>query len=79
MDDDDRRRHAQTAGRVNRSRLEKIVKPKHRRTPPDWMAICAYNIVNMLPADPKKAKAVLELANEFVDEGMAERGMRISL
>jgi hypothetical protein len=36
------------------------------------MAVCAYNIVNMLPTDPKKARAVLKLADEFVDE-VAER------
>ncbi len=42
------------------------------------MAVCAYNIVKMLPTNPKKARAVLKLADEFVDE-VAERGMRVRL
>jgi hypothetical protein len=51
------------------------MKSKRRRTPPDWMAINACNIINMLPEEPEKARAVLEYALELVDY-VPERGMR---
>jgi len=49
-----------------------------RRTPTDQQFIAAYNVVNLLPADATRARAILRLADELLDD-VPERGYRLSL